>query len=115
MLSPGERVLTGAPCCPAPDTLTCETGGGVMSDKETQKPDTDNEVVLGELKVSDDEPKRRLAFHADGRGVEVEGPDELPELVAVAAELWKLTERPPGRLLGFGTLHTENPDGRDDG
>ncbi len=83
-----------------------------VSETDTEQDDK-SEVVLGELKVSgDDGPKRRLSLSSDGRGVEVEGPDELLELVAVAAELWKLTERPPGRTFGFGssTLYTERAD-----
>lgn len=80
--------------------------------EETTEQDDKSEVVLGELKMADDGPKRRLSLSADGRGVEVEGPDELLELVTVAAELWKLTERPPGRTFGFGssTLYTERAD-----
>lgn len=82
-----------------------------MSETDTEQDDK-SEVVSGESKVPDDGPKRRLSLSADGRGVEVEGPDELLELVTVAAELWKLTERPPGRTFGFGssTLHTERAD-----
>lgn len=82
-----------------------------VSETGTEQDDK-SEVVLGELKVSDDGPKRRLSLSADGRGVEVEGPDELLHLVTVAAELWKLTDRPPGRTFGFGssTLYTERAE-----
>lgn len=70
--------------------------------------ETESETVEPKAAVPD-ESKRRISMSADGRGVEVEGPDELLDIVAVAAELWKLTERPPGRPAGFSaaTLYTE--------
>lgn len=82
-----------------------------MSESSSEQ-DDQSEAASNEPKASSDEPKRRLSLSADGRGVEVEGPDEMLELVAVAAELWKLTERPPGRVFGFGssTLYTERAD-----
>jgi hypothetical protein len=73
--------------------------------------DSETETETVELKLSADALKRRVAISVDGRGIEVEGPDPLLDIVTVAAELWKLTEPAADRpTFGFGsgaTLYTE--------
>jgi hypothetical protein len=81
---------------------------GTVAEETPGETETDNgdETTSVELTLAQELPKRRIAITDGERGVEVEGPDTLPELGELAERLWALTAGPRTHRLGFSAGST---------
>lgn len=73
--------------------------------QETE-PDIDSDPAAVELKLEQEPPRRRIHLAAGDQHVEVEAPDDLASIGALAASLWLITSPPRQVRMGFSAGST---------